>query len=261
MKIRLGDIDVDYRTTGAGDPVVMVHGLAEDAGSWADVQARLPGFATYAYDLRGHGNTDLGQAEGTLAQLGGDLIRFLEEVTGPAACVGYSLGGTVVLWVATQRPDLVRRAVVIGTSTVVGSAAAGFFHGRMALLESDFEAFSTALADDTAKQILSPDADFAEVAARRLRAVGNGGGYINAARAMARLNGEPLTPRLAEIACGVDVIGGSGDVFCPRKAADIILEHLADGRYHEIAGAGHLISIDKPVEYAGAIESALQRRD
>ena len=261
MKIRLADIEVDYRTAGAGDPVIMVHGLAEDAGSWADVQARLRGFATYAYDLRGHGNTDLGQAEGTLAQLGEDLIRFLEEVTGPVACVGYSLGGTIVLWVAAERPDLVRRAAVIGTSTVVGRAAAEFFHERLALIESDSKVFAGALADDTAKQILSPDANLAEVVARRLTAVGNGGGYINAVRAMADLNADPLTPRLAEITCGVDVIGGSGDVFCPRKAANIILEHLADSRYHEIAGAGHLVSIDKPVEYADAIHSALQRSD
>lgn len=167
MKIRLADIEVDYRTAGAGDPVIMVHGLAEDAGSWADVQARLRGFATYAYDLRGHGNTDLGQAEGTLAQLGEDLIRFLEEVTGPAACVGYSLGGTIVLWVAAERPDLVRRAAVIGTSTVVGRAAAEFFHERLALIESDSKVFAGALADDTAKQILSPDANLATVLDQR----------------------------------------------------------------------------------------------
>ncbi len=138
MRIRLGDIEVAYAHAGTGDPVVMVHGLAEDGASWAGVQARLDGFASYAYDLRGHGATGLGEAQGTLAQLGGDLIRFLEGVTGPAACVGYSLGGTVVLWVAAERPDLVRRAVVIGTSTVVGRTAAGFFRtGDMACLDAD----------------------------------------------------------------------------------------------------------------------------
>ena len=261
MRIGLGDIEVAYTRAGTGDPVVMLHGLAEDGASWADVQARLAGFTSHAYDLRGHGATGLGEAQGTLAQLGGDLIRFLEGVTGPAACVGYSLGGTVVLWVAVERPDLVRRAVVSGTSTVVGRTAAGFFEDRIALLRADREGFARALAEDTAKQILSNEIDVSEITARRLAAIGDGGGYINAARAMMRLNGDPLTARLAEIACKVDVIGGEGDMFCPRKAADIILEQLADGRYREIATAGHLMSVDRPAEYADAIQSALQRRD
>ncbi len=84
MKVRLGDIEVGYSAHGAGTPVVLVHGLAEDRGSWAAVQEGMPDFHTFAYDLRGHGQTELGNADGTLAQLGGDLIGFLESVTGPA---------------------------------------------------------------------------------------------------------------------------------------------------------------------------------
>ncbi|MCY4501779.1 MAG: alpha/beta hydrolase, partial [Alphaproteobacteria bacterium] len=84
MRVRLADIDVGYTRMGEGPSAVMVHGLAEDRSSWADVQCRLSDFTTYAYDLRGHGETDLGEAEGTLEQLGGDLIAFLEALTGPA---------------------------------------------------------------------------------------------------------------------------------------------------------------------------------
>ncbi len=259
MKIRLGDIEVAYSVAGAGEPVVMVHGLAEDSASWSETRARLDDFETHAYDLRGHGGTTLGEAAGTLAQLGGDLIGFLEAASGPAACVGYSLGGTIVLWVAVERPDLVRRAVVTGTSTVVGRAAATFFDERIALLRTDRDGFAEALAEDTARQILSKRIDVARVAERRLRAIGEGGGYINAARAMARLNDEALTPRLANIACPVEVIGGAGDVFCPPKAAELILDALTDGHYHEIAEAGHLMSLDQPAAYADAIEAALRR--
>ena len=39
--------------------------------------------------------------------------------------VGYTLGGAVVLWVAARRTDLVTRATVASTSTVVGRRAAG----------------------------------------------------------------------------------------------------------------------------------------
>lgn len=259
MKVRLGDIEVAYSRYGEGSPVVMLHGLAEDRRSWTDVQTRRRQFATNAYDLRGHGETSLGEAQGTLEQLGCDLISFLEVVTGPARCVGYSLGGTIVLWTAAERPDLVLQAVVAGTSTVVNRTATGFFHDRIHLIETDFERFATALRDDTAQQLVSAQVDLDEIVARRLRAIGDGGGYVNAARAIQRLREAPLTPRLPEIECAVDIIGGDADVFCPRKAADIILSAVRNGAYHELANAGHLMSIDQPAAYAEAIASALQR--
>jgi pimeloyl-ACP methyl ester carboxylesterase len=259
--VRLRDIEVGYAAAGAGRPVVMIHGLGQDGRSFADVQASLPGYRSFALDLRGHGKSTLGTAEGTLEQLGGDLIAFLEEVTGPAACLGYSLGGTVVLWAAAERPDLITQAVVAGTSTVVGRAAVGFFEERIQMVGGDRAAFAQALQDDTAKQVVAPGTDVAALTAERMEAIGDGGGYINAARAMAAMQGSPLTPRLAEIRCPVDVIGGENDMFCPRKAADIILEALPDATYHEIEGAGHLMSIDRPEAYAAAIMEALARRE
>ena len=261
MKIRLGDIEIGYSERGGGPPVVMVHGLAEDRRSWALAQERLaPDYRTLAYDLRGHGETGAGDADGTLAQLAGDLARFLEALTGPAACIGYSLGGTIVLALAAARPELVERAVVSGTSSVVGRAATGFFEDRIALLRADRAAFAAALREDTAAQIVTPGADLDAIAARRLEAVGDGRGYVNAARAMQGLHANPLTAALGRIRCPVDVVGGDADRFCPRRAADIMLAELADGAYHEIAACGHLMTVDQPEAYASVLEAALARR-
>lgn len=259
MKVRLGDIDVGYTVAGEGAPVVLIHGLAEDRTSWTRVQATLTGYQSYAYDLRGHGETTIGQADGTLAQLGGDLVKFLEKVTGPAICVGYSLGGTVVLWAAAHHPDWVRQAIVVGTSSVVGRKAAEFFEQRIRTIREDFSAFSDGLRSDTAAQIVAARDKIDDVTRRRLAAIGEGSGYVNAARAMARLADEPLTPILGRITCHVDVIGGEKDAFCPRKAADMLMRGLADAEYREIAGAGHLMSIDSPAAYADAIRRSMDR--
>ena len=174
--------------------------------------------------------------------------------------MGYSLGGTVVLALAAERPDLVTRAVVSGTSSVVGRAAAGFFEERIAMLGSDRPAFEAALRDDTAAQSITPGADLDAITRRRVEAVGDGLGYVNAARAMQGLRASPLTPALARIRCPVDVIGGDGDLFCPRRAAEIILAELADGEYHEIADCGHLMTVDQPEAYAVTLRAALERQ-
>jgi pimeloyl-ACP methyl ester carboxylesterase len=259
VKIVLGDIEVAFSSHGEGPAVVLIHGLAEDHPSWAAVQKALPGYHTYAYDLRGHGETTLGAADGTLAQLGNDLLTFLEKVTGPAICVGYSLGGTVVLWAAAAKPHLITRVVVAGTSSVVGRKAGEFFEQRMQMIGSDFPAFAEALRSDTAAQLVAKPEAVDQVAKRRLKAVGDGGGYINAAEAMRKLVSEPLAPILSKIRCPVDVIGGEKDSFCPPKAAEILISGLRDAQYVQIAGAGHLMSIDNPAAYAAAIKQSLDR--
>ena len=75
---------------------------------------------------------------------------------------------------------------------------------------------------------------------------------------MARLNEDPLTQCLPEITCPVHVIGGEADVFCPRKAAEIMIAALRHGTYHEVARAGHLMSVDQPDAYAQTIRNALE---
>jgi pimeloyl-ACP methyl ester carboxylesterase len=259
MKIQLNDIEVGYTVSGEGQPVVLIHGLAEDRSSWSGVQAAISDRKTYAVDLRGHGETSLGNGEGTLAQLGGDLIRFLEKMTGPAACVGFSLGGTVVLWAASQRPDLVRHAVVAGTSSVVGKAAVGFFEERIRQVQRDFPAFARALKTDTASQIATETGNVNAVTARRVWAVNEGSGYVNAARAMVRMSTEPLTPFLPKIRCRVDAIFGDKDAFCPEKAVDILARDLPELQRFKIEGAGHLMSVDQPEAYASAIRAALSQ--
>ncbi len=260
--VTLGDIEVAYTEAGHGDPVVLVHGLAEEKGMWAVQQRDLTGVRTFAYDLRGHGGTTLGQADATLAQLGRDLLAFLGKVSGPAAVVGFSLGGTVALWAAAERPDLVTRAVVLGTSSVVGRAATGFYARRIAqAADTSSEEFRTGLRDDTAAGLAVAHHRLDEVVAARLAAVGDGRGYASAARAMASLNQDPLTPRLADVQVRVDVVGATGDTFCPAKAAAILTGALPDVTYHEIPHAGHLMNIDDPDAVTAALRTALSGRN
>lgn len=259
--VDVADLRVAYTDSRGDDaPAVFVHGLAEDRRSWAPQLGLSSLGRTVGYDLRGHGGTSLGDADGTLAQLGRDLIGVLEAVTGPAECVGFSLGGTIVLWAAVARPDLIRHAIVLGTSSVVGRAAVEFYRGRIALVEGgDLGAFTQALRDDTAAAIANPDVDVDDVTARRLAAVGDGGGYINAAQAMAGLRTEPLTPTIAEVKSHVDVVGGEKDAFCPRRAADILVEALPDRTYHELARVGHLMNVDDPAAVTALLHHLLER--
>ena len=98
-----------------------------------------------------------------------------------------------------------------------------------------------------------------EVTAARLSAIGDGQGYINAAKAMRALNETPLTPDLARVRVPVHVVGGSDDAFCPMRASQIILESLPEADYVEVPSAGHLMNIDNPQGVAAVLTTTLRR--
>ncbi|USX50498.1 alpha/beta fold hydrolase [Lentzea sp. HUAS12] len=75
----------------AGAPaVVLLHGWAQTGAVWD-----LPGFRTYAVDLRGHGESDDFGDYRDSAHWAADIEAVLGH-TGPATLVGWSYGGLVV---------------------------------------------------------------------------------------------------------------------------------------------------------------------
>ncbi|MFN8204294.1 MAG: alpha/beta hydrolase [Solirubrobacteraceae bacterium] len=257
---QLRDIRVAYRQRGAGARVVLIHGLAQDHRMWAAQQTGLAGYSTLAYDVRGHGGTTLGDADGTLSQLGEDLVALLERF-GPAHCVGFSLGGTIAVWAAAERPDLVDSVVAVATSSVVGRRAAAAMQQRIDVVGSgDAAAARRLVREDTKVQLAKPTDALAEIVDGRMEAIGDGGGYVNGAHAMLWMAEHPLNETLARIALPVLVVTGARDVVCPPRAAEIMLEHLASAEYRELADVGHLVTDEDPDALTDVLRTWLDRQ-
>ena len=72
-------------------------------------------------DLHGHGRTDLGKRDINLIEQGNDVAGVLKKLGyNKVDVLGYSLGGGVGLRFATQHPEMVRRLVVVSTSSQRG---------------------------------------------------------------------------------------------------------------------------------------------
>src|SRR3954454_13259080 len=84
-------------------------------------------FHVYTPERRGHGHTPDVPGPITYQLMADDTIAFLETVVGgPADLVGHSDGAVVAMLVAIQRPDLVKRLVMIsGGFRQVGRGRAG----------------------------------------------------------------------------------------------------------------------------------------
>jgi pimeloyl-ACP methyl ester carboxylesterase len=121
--VQLGAVKTWYDEHDQGDPLVLLHGGLADARFF---QPNLPALAEhfhlYTPERRGHGHTPDVEGPITYQLMTDDTIAFLETVVGqPADLVGHSDGAFVAMLVAMQRPELVRRLVMI---------SGGFNQGR-----------------------------------------------------------------------------------------------------------------------------------
>ncbi len=95
--------------------VVLLHGLAEHSGRYAELVARLVdrGLAVYALDHRGHGRSpgpraNVGRFAWLVADAATRLATVRAELPGrPVVLLGHSLGGAIALATALAHPDLV----------------------------------------------------------------------------------------------------------------------------------------------------------
>jgi pimeloyl-ACP methyl ester carboxylesterase len=114
--VQLGDVKTWYDEHGAGDPLVLMHGGLVDARFFApNLGALVEHFHVYTPERRGHGHT--ADVDGPISYqlMADDTIAFLETVVGePADVVGHSDGALTAMLVAMQRPELVKRLVLIG---------------------------------------------------------------------------------------------------------------------------------------------------
>ena len=106
-----------YFERGAGETVVLVHGVPNDYRSWTLQTASPPaGFRLIAVSLR-HAYPERWDGKGdtySIKQHAEDLAAFIEGLgVGPVYLVAHSRGGIVGFRMAQARPDLVKKLVLM----------------------------------------------------------------------------------------------------------------------------------------------------
>jgi pimeloyl-ACP methyl ester carboxylesterase len=116
--VELSNVRTWYDEGGDGEPLVLLHGGAVDARFFGpNIEAFTARFHTFTPDLRGHGHTADVDGPFAYAALAQDTIELIETaVGGPTHLLGHSVGAGVALHVALQRPDLVRKLVLISAA-------------------------------------------------------------------------------------------------------------------------------------------------
>jgi 3-oxoadipate enol-lactonase len=252
-------MEVAWFELGRGEPLVLIHGLADDHRAW---RRSLPDLAlrhrVILYDLRGHGQTSPGEPKGTLRQLGDDLVALMDAIGLDRADVaGFSLGGTIAMRAAIDHPGRVRRLALVATSSRVGRSAAEWYRQRVEMVERNDPLLRQTLDRDTADVYAEAPAELEDGLLIRRQSTADPRGYGNACAAMAALNAAPLDPELGAISAPTLIVASEKDKHCPPRAAEIIASGIGGSRLEIIPEAGHPIPVEKPRELSSLINSFL----
>jgi len=107
-------VQLYYQRSGAGEPLVLVHGSWVDCRVWDGVVPLLSrSFEVVAYDRRGHSRSSCPPGQGSIHDDVGDLAALIEFLAlRPAHVAGASWGGSIALRLVAARPELLRSATI-----------------------------------------------------------------------------------------------------------------------------------------------------
>jgi len=96
--LRSDDAEIFYEIRGSGPPVVLLHPFPCHHGFWNPIAAALDSrYQLILPDLRGHGDSEIGEGPALMAKHASDLVRLLDsEGIGRAAFIGCSIGGYIL---------------------------------------------------------------------------------------------------------------------------------------------------------------------
>jgi pimeloyl-ACP methyl ester carboxylesterase len=258
---KINGVNLFIEDFGSGDPIVLVHGSWVDHMDWPFVVPQLaPRFRVTVYDRRGHSQSERPQSQGSITEDVADLAAVIERAGVPAHIIANSLGGSISLRLAAERPDIVRTVAVHEPPLMRLLLDDPVTKPMADNLLSFFSGVSDAIADgrneDGARQfvgaVVGPDAwdtMLPEEAKRTL--INNAPTFLDEMRDPDIFGIDSET--LARFSGPVLLSEGSESPPFLGQILDRVHAALPTATRHTFAGAGHIPHITHPQDYVTKI--------
>lgn len=253
-----GRIGLDFRSYGAGAPLVILHGLFGSAEGWHPVAKALSSrFAVHVPDLRNHGNSPRSNRM-DYAAMAEDTRAFMAGLGLDRACLlGHSMGGKTAMQVASMFPAVVDKLVVVDIAP--RGYPAVYADAIEAIARLDLQTISCLREADARLAPSIPDPALRRFLLKSLKHTGSGSYRwkvnLEAIRQSYLTLCAPLQLRPWAGPC-LFIRGGCSDYirdsdWAPTRSV------FPQARLATMAGSGHWVHADAPVDFVRAVQGFL----
>ncbi len=261
-KARINNIEINYRESGEGFPLLLIHGFTGNLRIWAlQVPVLTRDFRMVSIDQRGHGHSEkpTRPEDYSLELMAEDAYGLLQHL-GIDGCylIGHSMGGMVAQLLTLAHPESVRALVLVDTAAEATSSMRTQDRARLVEIARDrgMEAvFEEQLRINPAADQLRAQAALLELWRQQFLLTSREA-YIHCARAVAKR--KPLLDKLHTIEAPTLIICGENDE--PMLAASRQMhERIPGSELVIIPGAGHTPQIERAPEFNRVLSEFLAR--
>lgn len=246
-------MNLAYDDRGTGDPVLFIAGRGGAGRTWHlhQVPAFLrAGYRTITFDNRGIGATEQASGFG-IEQMLADTAALIEKLdVAPVRIVSLSMGSYIAQELMLARPELVRSAVLLATRGRHDRTREFFRIAERELADASIELPAAYDAKLRLLESFSPKTLNDDAAVRDWIDMFTMWPIKPTPGLRAQLDVGPHENRLPayrSITAPVLVIGFGDDVALPPHLGREVADAIPNARYLEIADAGHLGFIEKPL--------------
>lgn len=243
-----------HQVSGAGEPLLLLNGIAMSVASWEPMAARLAeGYRVIRCDLRGQLMSP-GDPPPTAVGHAADVVRLLDGLKVERThLVGTSFGGAVAALVAARWPERVRSLVSIasadGFDREMAAEVGRWREACLAALESGDRGHLYDVMEGTVYSPEWVEAHGDERAERRRQMSALPERWFHGLVALLDTAGSiHLAPELVAIRCPTLVAAAELDGFIPRERCRALAAGISGARFVLMEGAGHAVVIERPDE-------------
>lgn len=261
----INGINLYYIDVGraASIPLVLVHGFPFSSQMWKEqIKTLQEGENTLriiAYDLRGHGRSDVGDGQYTIELFVDDLVALLDHLKIDKAIVcGFSMGGYIALRAIERNPDRFTALILCDTMSIADSNEAKVRRAN-AIKQIKGEGVER-YAEGFLKAVFSTGTfntkpDIID-GIRRTILSNSPLGICGALLAMAGRT--DTTASLSKINVPTLLLVGEHDAVTPPAAARSMHEEISNSKLHFIDGAAHMSNLENPTQFNELLISFLE---
>ncbi|MDD4993892.1 MAG: alpha/beta fold hydrolase [Paludibacter sp.] len=253
IKLLVNNLVVSYTDHGSEQSpvIIFIHGFPLNKTMWDNqVNALKEDYRVISYDIRGHGESDIGTDDFSIELFVTDLLHLMEELKiEKASLCGLSMGGYIALLAIEKYPERFDALVLCDTNCIADPPQVK--QKRLDTIQQIKSFGVERYVNNSIENLFAPQSFSGNIPAiSDVKEMILNTTELSLSKTLLALSQRKETcSKLSEITLPVHFVVGEEDKITPPKAAEVMQQKIKNSTMHIISHAGHLSNLESPDEF------------